>query len=256
MGNEIFMQRGSQFHQMVQQYLLGVPEDKIAGLVENDEILSRWWQNFLDHRNLPGFEILEGLKVPEISLSAPIGDYRIMAKYDLLLMKTLRVPSENSDREADVENPKGFSTTIYDWKTSLKRPQREWLIGRLQTMVYPYLLVKAGAQINNRNPISPDQIEMIYWFTDYPDQPAHFPYSQEQFEADETYLTKLISEIENLGDEDALLTDDERRCRYCRYRSLCNRGVEAGPLDEIDDEGGDEGFELDLDFEQVAEIEF
>ena len=44
-----------------------------------------------------------------------------------------------------------------------------------------------------------------------------------------------------------------------KFRSLCNRGVEAGPLNEIDLEGEpdtDLGFDLDLDFEQVAEIEF
>ena len=45
------------------------------------------------------------------------------------------------------------------------------------------------------------------------------------------------------------------RCRFCTYRSLCERG-RAGPLDllDIEDELEDEDFELD--FDQIAEIEF
>jgi len=239
MENEIFMQRGAKFHQMAHQYLLGIPGEKIVRQVADDEVIQRWWREF---EKLPKFE---GQIYPEISLSTPVGDFRIMAKYDLV-----HIQNENSE---------SFSVTIYDWKTSLKRPEHKSMINRLQSKVYPYLMVKAGAQFNQDNAISPDQIDMIYWFTDYPDDPAHFPYSQEQFESDEAYLGELTAEIQEMGDEDAPLTDEEWRCRYCKFRSLCNRGVEAGPLNEIDLEGEpdtDLGFDLDLDFEQVAEIEF
>jgi CRISPR/Cas system-associated exonuclease Cas4 (RecB family) len=236
MDHEVFMQRGAQFHQMAHQYLLGVPGETISRLINADEVIQRWWRNF---ESLPKFE---HQIYPEISLSAPIDEFRIMAKYDLLSINTQDVKA-----------------TIYDWKTSLKRPQRKNLIDRLQTRVYPYLLVKAGAQFTPQsgNPISPDQVEMIYWFTDYPDEPAHFPYSQKQFEADEAYLYDLVAKIKTQGDEDAPLTDDEWRCRFCKFRSLCNRGVEAGPLEEIDLVASEvQGFDLDLDFDQVAEIEF
>ena len=54
------------------------------------------------------------------------------------------------------------------------------------------------------------------------------------------------------------LTDDERRCRFCSYRSLCDRGgagrLEDFDLDEYEDE--DEAEAIMLDFDQIAEIEF
>ena len=258
MDNELFMQRGSQFHQMAHQYLLGVPEEKIANQFADDEVIQRWWQNFT-HIDLGGFGNLSGLTLPEVSLSAPIDDYRIMAKYDLLFLKNLSVSADEPETSSEPDDPKEFEAIIYDWKTSLKRPKRQWLVKKLQSKVYPYILVKTGAQIAPQagNPIAPEQIEMIYWYTDYPDQPAHFPYSQEQFETDEAYLSNLIAEIKTLGDEDAQLTEDERRCQYCNFRSLCNRGVEAGPLADADSDWSDsDGFKLDLDFEHVAEIEF
>ncbi|MBM3144575.1 MAG: PD-(D/E)XK nuclease family protein [Chloroflexi bacterium] len=265
MDNELFLQRGSQFHHMAHQYWLGVPAQNIADQVEGDEVLSRWWGNFTDP-DLGGFaqhsengeeRNLPGLIHPEISLSAPIGDHRIMAQYDLLIINTLRVSEENLENKDAPKDPKGFRATIYDWKTSTRLPKREWLIQRLQTRVYPYLLARAGAQFNGGTPIPPEQIEMIYWYSDFPDLPARFPYSQGQFEEDGAYLTGLIEEISNVGEKDAPLTDEERRCQFCVYRSLCNRGVEAGSLAELEGDGeAEEGFVLDLDFEHIAEIEY
>jgi hypothetical protein len=48
-----------------------------------------------------------------------------------------------------------------------------------------------------------------------------------------------------------------RRCAYCVYRSLCDRGVKAGELGDFE-EGLEEGesFDFELDFEQIAEIAF
>ncbi|MBC8505810.1 MAG: PD-(D/E)XK nuclease family protein [Anaerolineales bacterium] len=256
--NELYMQRGSQFHHMAHQYWLGVDNEKIASQVEGDEVLSRWWENFTGSKDfgraMPNIPSLKTL--PEINLSAPIGDFRIMAKYDLLTLKTLRVSESNHGINNQTEDPKGFVATIYDWKTSRKQPKREWLTHRLQTRVYPYLLAKAGSQLNDGAEFKPEQIEMIYWYSDFPDQPAHFPYSKKQFDEDEAYLSQLISEIQIMGNADAPLTEDERRCKFCVYRSLCNRGIEAGPLNEIDDLSEAEGFEVELDFDDIAEIEY
>ncbi len=235
--HERHMQRGAQFHRLVQQYFLGVPAEALSRQAAADDDLARWWPSF---QTLPELEGLKARQVKaELNLSAPLGDYRLMAKYDLLIL-----------------DPDGQSR-IYDWKTSRKRPRRDWLAARLQTRVYPYLLARAGAQFNGGEAIAPEQIEMVYWFPEFPDQPAHFPYSAAQFAEDEAYLKRLIALIAALGEAPAPLTEDERHCRFCVYRSLCDRGVEAGPLDEA--EGGWEpeaGFDLDLDFEQIAEIEF
>jgi len=114
-------------------------------------------------------------------------------------------------------------------------------------------------------PFQPEQMEMVYWFANFPKDPERFSYDTAQYDADGDYLASLIEEIKELalslskglGDEDFPLTTQERRCRYCPYRSLCQRGVRAGSFDEMEDElGWGDDFEIVLDFEQIAEIEY
>ena len=48
-----------------------------------------------------------------------------------------------------------------------------------------------------------------------------------------------------------------QRCRYCPYRSLCQRGVRAGAFEEAEDGWElEDDFGISLDFEQIAEIEY
>ena len=70
-------------------------------------------------------------------------------------------------------------------------------------------------------------------------------------------LAELVWGIQRLEEQDFTLTSDQRRCAFCVYRSLCERGDKAGMLAEyeLEIETG-EGFELELDFEQIQEIEF
>jgi hypothetical protein len=106
-------------------------------------------------------------------------------------------------------------------------------------------------------PFQPEQVEMTYWFANFPQDPERFPYDADQYEADGAYLASLIEEIKTLGDDDFPLTAQDRRCRYCPYRSLCQRGVKAGALDEAEDEPEQsDDFDIALDFEQIAEIEY
>jgi hypothetical protein len=170
-----------------------------------------------------------------------------MAKYDLVATEPIT------------------RAVIVDWKTSRKRTRRDWLAERLQTRVYPYLLVRAGAQLNDDQPIRPEQVEMVYWFSNFAQDPEHFEYDSEQFEDDEAYLTNLITDISALAQNRSSdpqsgqfpLTNDERRCQYCPYRSLCQRGVRAGAVSDIEDElVTEEDLDFQFDFEQIAEIEY
>ena len=98
---------------------------------------------------------------------------------------------------------------------------------------------------------------MIYWFADQPLEPQIFTYTTEQLQADEAYLMGLLGKIKTLGETSFQLTADEAQCKYCIYRSLCDRGIAAGDIDEagiFEPEQDAEGFELD--FDQIAEIEF
>lgn len=235
--NERFMQQGAAFHRLVHQQLLGLPVEQLSRLV-TDPDLSRWWRNYLENRPA---DLLPPTYYPESLLSAPIGDYRLVARYDLVAVDT------------------GRRAAIVDWKTSRRRSPRRWLAERLQTQVYPYLLVQAGAHLNGGQPLEPEQVEMIYWFADFPDQPERFAYDAAQYKADEAYLESLVEQIASRAAEDDgfPLTTERRHCRHCRYRSLCRRGVEA---DRLDDEPGERGLDAEpdayFDFEQIAEIEY
>ncbi len=253
--NERHMRLGAQFHQMIHQHLLGIPAERLAALL-HDETLQSWWENYLAFRQSKPGQALDpqaaGLRIyPEISLSAACGlptneGCRWLAKYDLIAL--------TPDNRA----------LIYDWKTSRHRPKRTWLTERLQTRLYPYLLVQAGQCLNNGQPIRPEQIEMIYWFANFPEQPEHFPYNDQQYAADQSYLNDLVSQIQHKSaasstqpDSEFPLVQDEKRCRFCAYRSLCDRGVQAGSVDLMEmDETEEAAPQITLDLEQIGEIEF
>lgn len=229
--NEKHLQEGEYFHRLVQQFLIGIPAEQIAKLA-NTVNLQRWWSHWLDFRSLRDFGSLT--LHPEATLSAPLGRYRLVAKYDLLA----------------IENGKA---TIYDWKTYRRRPRNEWLSARMQTRVYRALLVHAGAHLNNGQPFEPEQVEMVYWFAEYPNEPARFPYTSAQYKRDWDSLVKFADEIH--GASSYPLTDDRTKCLYCPYRSYCDRGIRAGDLEQAEAESEAEEL-FDVNFEQIGEIAF
>lgn len=240
LDNEMHLQRGAEFHRMLLQYFLGISGKKISKLAAEDANLYRWWENFLDAvGNLEGLsEHSEYQYVPEFSLTIPIGDYRLVGKFDLLVF-----------------NEHEF--IIYDWKTSRKQPKREWLSDTLQTRVYPYLCYQSCSLLIDSNLIKPSQIKMVYWYAEYPSAPLSFQYNIQKFNQDQALFSEIIREIDALDDSPAQLTSNERLCRYCVYRSLCNRGIEAGPMEE--QFYGDSRYtdtDLEFEFDQIAEIEF
>jgi hypothetical protein len=229
--NEKHQQEGEYFHRLVQQQLIGIPAEQIAKFA-NTINLQRWWENFQTSKDL-GFKNRSGL-YPEATLSAPLGNYRLLAKYDLIALR---------DGKA----------MIYDWKTYRKRPRNEWLAARMQTRVYRALLVQAGAHLNNGKPFEPEQIEMVYWFADFPDDPARFPYSTAQFKRDWDTLLKLSEEVASASSYP--LTEDRQKCLFCTYRSYCERGIRAGDMEQAEAEMEAEEL-FNVNFEQIGEIAF
>lgn len=228
--NERRQQAGQLFHRMAQQALVGIPLEKLGKLAASPE-LEKWWQNF--SADYP--DIARAAKLyPELTLSAPLGGYRITAKFDLVAV---------SDAKA----------LIYDWKTYHKRPRNETLALRWQTRVYRWLLAEAGKHLNDGQPFAPENIEMVYWFAEFPEDPARFPYNAGQFERDRDGLEKIISEISQAAEYPKVSEGQtEKTCRFCAYRSYCARGDLAG--DWRDAELNLEDLpEINLD--QIEEIE-
>jgi hypothetical protein len=223
--NERRQQEGRLFHRLVQQHRLGLPADKLQRLANTPD-LQRWWANYLDHPlDLPGHVLYT-----ELSLSAPLAGHRLVAKYDLVAVLL------------------GEKAVIYDWKTYQKRPRDERMVARWQTRLYRWLLVQAGAALNDGRAWLPEQVEMVYWYADHPGEPARFPYQAAQHARDGDLLVKVINEISTAPAYE--MTEELERCNYCPYRSYCERGERAG-----EDRDGEAGLEeTDFDFENVHEI--
>ncbi len=218
---------GRRFHKLIQQHVEGLPVDGLTRSLSDAELI-RWWQSYLTSLNTT-FNDLPVNRRAEVALSIPMAGYRLTAHFDLLAV--------DADRAA-----------IVDWKTERRQPKREQLLNRMQTRVYRYVLAEAQHR-------PPGTVSMIYWFAEFPDQPAVLPYDAAQHAADRQFLIELIREIEQRAAQDGEWdkTPDERRCSFCTYRSLCNRGVSAGVTDP-DSEDFDRDFEIKL--EDVAEIEY
>jgi hypothetical protein len=234
--HEQHMLDGSTFHRLIHQHRLGIPVPRLDPV--DDGQLAEWWVAYLQSPP-PG---LPARQYPELALSAPLGEHRLVAKLDLLAVDP------------------GRRAVIVDWKTS-RRQAANWLLSRLQTRVYRYVVAVAAAHLNDGEPILPEQIRMVYWFATDPERPETLIYDATTMAADERYLRGLVETISASGEEDFPKTDDVRRCRFCPYRSLCDRGIEAGLLTEDGAEDAVEPepeFDWDrgIDYEQIAEIAF
>jgi predicted RecB family nuclease len=240
--NEQRMQKGAAFHQLVHQHQIGLPVERLSDQIRDEE-LAEWWQRYLAASPkitlFPGDEPVQ--KYPEVLLATSLGGYTLLAKMDLLVIQP------------------GQRLRIVDWKTSRWQPKRSWLAHRLQTRVYRFLAVAGAAHLNGGVPPDPNQVEMVYWYTQAPEQPEIFAYSLKQYQADKSDLETLIETIAAAGPDDFPLTNDENRCRFCVYRSLCDRGVSAGDIEGeqgMFEETPDLASDASLDFDQIAEIEF
>ena len=146
---ERLVELGRRFHQMAQQHTVGLPADQIAATA-GDPDLARWWRNYL---NVPPRDLPSQLRRAEVMLTATLdlrgfGDLeglhvRIAAKYDLLALDP------------------GRRAVIVDWKTERKRSTHSQLAARIQTRVYRYVLIEAGASLNGGQPVLPEQVSLI-----------------------------------------------------------------------------------------------
>lgn len=221
--HEELMRLGEQFHRLVYQQGVGIPAD-VLNTSFTDPVLDAWRQEY-DKLKI---DSLPGRKYYEKVISVPFGSYRLLAKYDLLIL----TPENRA--------------LIYDWKTSQREPQRKWLVNRMQTLVYPLVLaLKQEAPV-----INPQDIEMTYWYPAFPASSIKFAYSAEPLMADREKITGLIAEIESLEADQFAKTNKVKLCEFCRYRSLCERGEKAGDFRTRDEED-DASFPFDIAFSEL-----
>ena len=210
--SELFLTNGRRFHEMIQRDVLGIPVPEPS--VDQDPELAAWWHNYQMHMPVPMDETLYAEK----TLVGSLRDRILVATYDLIA------------KRADGQY------TIYDWKTWRQPKPLEWVKNQLQSRVYPMLLIQAGASLNEGNPIAPSAIEMRYWYAQAPEASVAFTYSAAQYDADQKFVQQMVDDIDELGEQAFEKTPDLKKCRYCPYRSYCDRGSEAGAFEEFEEE--------------------
>lgn len=224
---ERFADLGRRFHKLIQQHVEGISIETLTEST-NEAELAHWWQNYLRALD-SNLGDLPQAKRAEAAISIPLGKYRLTAHLDLIAM--------NDDR-----------IVIVDWKTERKRPTRDQLLKRMQTRVYRYIITEAYQR-------APGTVSMLYWFAEFPDQPEVLQYDAAQHANDREFLNGLIQEIEarTQAKGEWEKTPDERKCAYCTYRSLCQRGVTAGVIDQ---EAEDYDREFSINLAEIESIEY
>ena len=231
LAHERHMQMGDTFHRLVQQYFLGLPSALLTAQTLDPELMD-WFSAFLEDPFVAGLPVQ---RWPEISLTMPFSGFRLLCKLDLLC----------SDEK--------HNFSILDWKTGTSPISRSILQDRWQTRLYPFILQHAATSLTNALPLRPDQIEMVYWFVVDPFHPQPFRFSQDQSVEVEQLLSQRISEIDHTHPDHFFMTTDVRRCAFCNYRSLCDRG-ETGNLANADADFEPPETTADLELDQIGEI--
>lgn len=174
----------------------------------------------------------QGTFLPEHVLRLADNGLKLVAKYDLLYLTS------------------NGKVIIYDWKTNSKKPLRRYWRKHFQTIIYRYLLCKAGGIYSPKGLIAPEDVTMIYWNPRFPGTIEPIGYTQKEFSQDEKTLSKLLNEIVNLGYANFLATGNQKSCSFCEYSPICH-GKRAVQL-ELEEEDMD----LDLDWESIEQIQF
>ena len=270
--HEQLMRQGATFHRLVERTEIGLEPSRVGA--ELSPPLDAWYDAYLRFRpaDLPtGYVEIEkvlsvGLHLPakeqalekSAATTSPVriqppatslqsSSVRLVAKYDLIA----------AERDGQV--------IIVDWKTAKRRADPATLRYRLQSTVYPYVLVAASEHLP-WGPIRPEQVEMRYWFTAAPSQTIVFRYDAAQHAANRQRLVDLVATILDCESEADFPkvsdTPANRRhhCAFCIYRSRCGRGEAAGNLDDLDDVSdyfvGDIEKALAFTLDEVEELAF
>ncbi|MTI79738.1 MAG: PD-(D/E)XK nuclease family protein [Firmicutes bacterium] len=220
------IERGKLFHLLAERYYSGIPTGDLQHSMDGEVV--RWFANLKKFRPLTD----EADFFPEQEIRFCQDGMKIMAKYDLLMA-----------------HPDGRAV-IFDWKTNANKPKSQYYQRHMQTIVYRYLLAKAGEDFSPQNKLLPSDISMVYWNPRYPSMVEPISYTQERLANDEKLMKDKIREITGRSYEDFYATSDEKKCRYCEYSPICHgKPMLEDPLDEIDEE-------LDLDWNDIDESLF
>lgn len=206
---ESLTERGTRFHQLCQQFFIGIDEDLLSNSI-SDPHLKELWDSFLPY----GRSLQPLPKLSEQILRMPFGDHFLDAKFDLIV----QLPDA--------------SLSIIDWKTAAVKPSRTILANRVQTFLYPFILQHAGGDLFTSSIYDPSAITMQYYYPLSSSPEEIFVQSEEEQIQTQQKITVLIDQIEEMIGQAVPfpMVDDQKSCQYCLFRSYCERGFDTSPL--------------------------
>jgi len=225
------LHNGRQFHQLACQFLSGIPEELLNNRTKGSP-LREWLSTFIDYVNT----LQIGTAFVEETLVTELNGRQIQARYDLIFQ----------DHDGSI--------SIIDWKTTGAEPRKSFLQEKMQTIIYPFILAESLEELFPGNRFDERIINMRYWYVNYPRIIVEFTHGEKEQIENRKILSELISEIINKEPDDFSKTKDKSLCRFCTYRSLCERGSLAGVLTghktelDLDD--------LTIDFDNIGDFEF
>ena len=198
-GESKNVRQGDDFHLLVRQLILGFPAESLI-VPEKDENVRRWLDVYCSVQPLGSPEQVFAEK--EVSLL--FADVLWLGKFDALTV--------NDDR-----------LTIYDWKTGSARPEQEKYQKAPQTRLYRFLARSCASRLIGAglHAVPAENIEMVYWFPEYPDREVRLPYSEEEYQLDMTWIKTRAREMSSVEESDYPRTQNTRHCRFCAYRTFC-----------------------------------
>lgn len=203
---------GVRFHRLVHQHFLGFEPALLRKVSEADPDprVATWLVTFLSSQ----MSTLEGELAPEALYTTTLAGHPLSAKVDLLQMNSGKIK-------------------IYDWKTSRQLPKATSLKKQAQSRVYPLVISRVLGK--DAAVFKLENLSMVYWEANFPDQVIEINSSQDDWQKYETEITTSIELILSLQVEEFVKTPDIRKCAWCEYRSYCLRGKAAqSPEDNME----------------------
>lgn len=232
MENKI--QMGNRFHQLANQYLTGISGDVLENSIDDPE-LKLWFNRFQKYikssLNFPHFS--------EFTVFLSFEGFRLIAIFDFISLTDIH------------------KMMIGDWKTSSRLPNKEFYFQSIQSYLYPFIAYETRVNLfPQASTLQPEDLFMEYWFPGFPENTITREYSTTSHTSSRELISSLISEIaqKELGTFEK--TPNDKRCVYCQYRSLCERGIQAGKLEDAEDDSESDSRFDSLDFDQIEEIAF
>ncbi|MBK8047955.1 MAG: PD-(D/E)XK nuclease family protein [Anaerolineales bacterium] len=193
------MRQGERFHRLIERAEIGIDPVQIAmGLPAP---LATWFAAYQSQRpkDLPE-DFLEVEKVLTVSIQLPHTANQTSSDAGPAASGTEHVHVRLAAKYDLIAASRDGHAIIVDWKTSKRRGDQFTLRQRLQSVVYPFVLVEASARFP-WGPVEPEAVEMRYWFTAAPTQSIVFRYSSSQHEANRRRLEALLATILSGRDE-------------------------------------------------------